>query len=98
MRMDMRQDYAVLPTIDDPGLQFLYDYWREKRAGKLMPARGDLDPTDIPAKLWSALMLLDVVGSGAEVRFRFRLVGTSLAYAFGRDPTGAFIDDVLPSR
>lgn len=85
-------------AIGDAGLAFLYQYWcRKKRDGRL-PARADIDPTEIPGRLWPTLMLLDVVPDGGQVRFRYRLVGTAFTHAFARDPTHEFIDEALPTR
>lgn len=85
-------------AIGDPGLEFLYRYWCGKKAGDRLPRRADIDPTEIPGRLWPSLMLLDVVGEGDEVRFRYRLVGTAFTHAFGRDPTNEFVDEALPAR
>ena len=85
-------------AIGDPGLGFLYQYWRGKWRGRLLPSRADIDPTEIPAKLWPSLMLLDVVADDSGVRFRYRLVGTAFTHAFARDPTHEFVDEALPTR
>ena len=54
-----------------------------------MPSRGDIDPIEIP-KLLPHVQLIEAVGE----RFRYRLIGTALAQAFGRDYTGAYPEDV----
>jgi hypothetical protein len=64
----------------------LYAYWDVKRAVRRMPARADIDPSEIRSLL-PHFTLVEVV----EGRFRFRLVGTAVTDAFGRDPTGTFI-------
>ena len=56
-----------------------------------MPSRRDIDPVEVPALL-PHLQLMDIVGG----RFRYRLVGTELVTAFGRDYTGTFPDELLP--
>lgn len=89
---------CVSDTIGDSGLAFLYRYWCRKRRGDVLPCRADIDPTEIPGKLWPSLMLLDVIREGDGVRFRYRLVGTSFTHAFARDPTHEFIDEALPTR
>ncbi|MBI3452392.1 MAG: PAS domain-containing protein [Rhodospirillales bacterium] len=81
-------------TIRHPKLLDLYDYWASKRRGRLLPARADLDPLDIP-QLLPHLALIDIeAGTG---RTKFRLVGTAivgwrhdLAHP---DPTGRYIDE-----
>lgn len=85
-------------TIGDPRLQFVYEYWLSKRRGRLMPSRADLDPTELPVKLWPIIMLLDVVREGGRIRFRYRRVGGEFVREFGRDPTGGFLDEALPVR
>jgi len=64
----------------------LYRYWLAKRAGRMMPARRDLDPGDIPALL-PYLMIVDKVDS----QFRWRLVGAAAVRLDWRDPTGSIV-------
>jgi hypothetical protein len=66
-------------------------YWEERRGSRRMPARRDLDPVDL-APVLPHLQLIDVV---LPDRFRYRLVGTALVDAFGRDYTGRFVDELL---
>jgi len=73
----------------DPILGGTLAYWQRKRAGRAMPTRRDIDPIEIP-KLLPHLQLIEVVGE----RFRYRLIGTALAQAFGRDYTGAYPEEV----
>jgi len=88
----------VSDAIGDPGLAVLYAYWRGKKRGDVLPRRADIDPTELPGNLWPSLMLLDVVRDGANIRFRYRLVGTAFTHAFARDPTHEFVDEALPTR
>lgn len=74
--------------ISHPILRQLYDYWDGKRAGRPMPARGDLDPVDIPALL-PHLILLDVTHD--PLRFQVRLYGTGIVELRGRDLTGRYL-------
>jgi hypothetical protein len=64
----------------------LYRYWESKRAGRAMPARGDLNPAEVPGLL-PHLMLIEVVGE----QFRYRLVGSRVVQDFGRELTGTFV-------
>jgi hypothetical protein len=82
----------VRDVIGDSGLAFLHQYWRSKKRGQVLPCRPDIDPTESPGKLWPSLMLLDVVGQGRAVRFRYRLVGTAFTNAFACDPAHEFVD------
>src|SRR5258706_4642995 len=61
----------------------LYRYWDGTRNGRLMPARRDIDPADIPALLPHVSLIHKPDG-----QFRFRLVGSAAAEQFGRDLTG----------
>jgi hypothetical protein len=76
----------------NPTLAALLDYWRQKRHGRPMPCRADLDPVDIP-KLLPYVQLVDVIDGGA--RFRYRLIGTAIVAAFGADSTGRYLEDIL---
>jgi hypothetical protein len=83
---------AVLP---DQRLESLYRHWLGKRHGRPMPSRADIDPLEIPADIWPYTMLLDVVWERDVPRFRYRRVG-DVFWRGGREPTGLFIDEVLP--
>ncbi|MBU0725030.1 MAG: PAS domain-containing protein [Alphaproteobacteria bacterium] len=81
--------------IGHPRLRNLYDYWERCRGDRLLPARSDLDPVDIPALL-SNLILIDVERGTAPdggMRFRFRLYGTEVCKIRGADLTGRYIDE-----
>lgn len=75
--------------LDDPLLRELYAYWRQKRAAHRMPRRRQIDPADVP-RLLPHLAISEVIDAGRH--FRYRLVGTAVARALGRDPTGDCID------
>src|SRR5579864_2837401 len=78
--------------ITDARLRQAHDYWRGKAAGRAMPRRADIDPTEIP-KLLPDVMLVDVLPQG---RYRYRLIGTENAQAHGMNATGRYLDEVLP--
>ena len=78
----------------DPILGRALAYWSAKCGARSMPSRRDLDPVlEVPALLPN-LQLVDIVGS----RFRFRLIGSELVYAFGRDYTGLFVDELFEDQ
>lgn len=83
----MSHDY-----LSDPVLSRALAYWRAKRGARPLPRRGDIDPTEIGALL-PHLQLIDVRDGGT--RFRYRLVGTSLVTAFGREYTGRYVDEIF---
>jgi hypothetical protein len=84
-------DWSQSP-ITDARLEQGYQYWRLKSAGKPLPRRADLDPTEIP-KLLPDVMLVDVLPAG---RYRYRLIGTENARAHGINATGRYLDEVVP--
>lgn len=75
-----------------PVLAGLWDYWHSKRRGRLLPARRDIDPTEIP----NLLPHLQLIDRTEDAEFRYRLTGTAVVDAFGSDPRGRLIKDVLP--
>lgn len=70
----------------------LYDYWREKAAGRAAPGRADVDPLDLP-ELLANLWLMDVLEHPTD--FRIRLAGTAIRTIVGRDITGLMFDEVF---
>ena len=75
--------------------QELYDYWMAKRGERELPARVDIEPSEIK-KLLPHLLLTDVLEGGT--RFRYRLVGTAVAETFGGNISGHFIDEVMTGK
>ena len=76
----------------DEVLSGLLAYWRSKRAGRAMPRRADIDPTEMP-RLLPHLQLVERVGG----RYRYRLAGTAIVAAYGSELTGKFVDEIIPS-
>ena len=89
---------GLTAAVPHPDLQYLYELWRAKRGARLMPTRADLDPVEIPGRLWPHLMIVGVERDGAKLRYRYRRVGGEFAAAFGTDPTGRYFDEMLPAR
>lgn len=69
----------------------LLRYWENKRGDRTMPARRDIDPSDL-VDLLPRLMLIDVEQDPR--RYRFRLVGTELVTVYGRDYTNRYLDQL----
>jgi hypothetical protein len=82
----------VLEDCRDPMLEGALAYWRRLVPGGALPRRRDIDPAQIP-RLLPHLQLIDVVDAGA--RFRYRLVGTALVAAFGKEYTGKYLDELF---
>jgi CheY-like chemotaxis protein len=75
-------------------LRRLYHYWLAKRGNLPWPDRRSIDPADLKDIL-PQLGIVEVVGAGSDLRFRYRLIGTATVRAYGSDPTGRFIDETL---
>ncbi len=84
---------AAPEEITDPILSDLYDYWSGLRRNGALPARSDLDPTDIP-KLLPYIILAECYDAGR--RIRFRLTGSDIAFVQGADLTGLFLHERGP--
>ncbi len=72
----------------------LHRYWNSKRGARPMPARGDIDPSEIK-HLLPNILIVDL--EGEPLRVRFRLLGTKVVAASGRDFTGGYLDEYVPS-
>jgi hypothetical protein len=76
-----------------PLLVGLLAYWHEKRGARAMPARADIDPTDMALRPHIGFIVLaDVIGRPA--RFRYRLIGSRITAEVGRDSTGKWLDEL----
>jgi len=69
----------------------LYEYWADKRRGRHMPSRDDIDPAEIKSLL-PYVLLTDIHHD--PLRVFFRLVGTGVAEAAGRNLTGQWLHEV----
>lgn len=82
---------AVKETLRDKRHIELFEYWQLKRAGRAVPARRDIDPTDIPSLLPN-IFIFDVIHNPRD--YVLRLLGTNLVSVLGRDFTGARFDEM----
>lgn len=73
-----------------PEVQAVVAYWRRKAGTRRMPARRDIDPSELKPHL-PRISLVDVVAD--ERRFVYRLVGTEEAALRGYDPTGKSVGE-----
>jgi hypothetical protein len=87
-----------MSAIGHPDLEFLHQYWVGKKRGRAMPSRADIDPVELPGRLWPNLMLIDVVRKNDTTRFRYRHVGTAFTDAVGEEVTNQYFDEVIPTR
>ncbi len=75
-----------------PKIQALYDYWAAIRPrDRRLPGRQHFDPMAIP-RLLPDIWLLDVARE--PLRLRYRVIGTGIVEALGRELTGAWMDEV----
>ncbi len=74
-----------------PEQRQLFDYWLEKAAGRKMPTRADIQPTQIP-RILPAISLVDI--NHDLGKSRIRLAGTRLREIYDREITGMCIEDL----
>jgi hypothetical protein len=84
---------ATLDVVEPrhPVLQRLYSYWQERRGARAFPARRDVDPLDFSYAL-GHVSLIDVAYE--PLRFRFRLVPSTIAHYLGYEATGKDVDAI----
>jgi len=74
----------------------LFAYWASLKGGARLPARRDLDPTDIK-RLLPTVSLIDVLHDAPKrglIDYRVRLAGTGLYGVYGREITGRRLAEV----
>jgi hypothetical protein len=76
---------------DNPRFQDLVAYWRAKRGANALPARKDIDPLELRQHLGSLNIIDCLPGLGD---FRYRLIGTTIVQAYGRDSTGKTVREL----
>lgn len=82
-----------IEALQDERLRAVQTYWQERRGVHEMPGRADIRPEDLSRSLgW--INLIDV--RSQLPAFRFRLVGTAVVQAYGRDVTGRSVRDLSP--
>lgn len=85
---DPASDLALFPD-----LQPALGYWHDKRNGRRMPGRNDIDPGEM-VEFLPRIMLADV--EREPMRFRYRLCGTGICHVHPSDPTHLAADELLP--
>lgn len=69
-------------------IRALFEYWRSKRQGRPMPARADLDPSELKMMLPSMILVDVVYDATGKADFVYRLLGTHEVEVRGENPTG----------
>jgi len=77
-----------------PRIRLAYDFWRAAGPPGLLPGRQHIDPLTIPRELLPNLWILDV--QREPFRLKYRLVGTRIVEATGREVTGRWLDEEHP--
>lgn len=67
-----------------PSIRALFDYWEERRGGRMMPERAEIEPGAIRRALADTFILSFEPGMGHP----FRLAGTRVCALFGREIKG----------
>lgn len=76
---------------EDPRPLKLLAWWQGKRKGGRLPARRDVEPTELKEHLGN-LVLIEV--ERAPLRMRYRLIGSAITRAMQRDSTGKYYDEL----
>lgn len=89
-----------IAEIRSPKIRQLHAYWDRLRRGAVGPRRADIAPEDL-SKLLPNLLIVDVerrppaVGTAGEtLRFRYRLVGTTVVQYNGMEFTGKYLGEI----
>lgn len=95
MLMERSSDGGLAPASGAaalaPRVRQLRDYWESKQRGRLMPARADIDPSEIKPLL-PCLIIADLFAD--PLRIRFRLAGTKVCEAFGFNIAGRWLEEL----
>ncbi|HYL32287.1 MAG TPA: PAS domain-containing protein [Stellaceae bacterium] len=84
--------FALDPDVsDDPSFADLVAYWNAKRGQRDAPLRSDIDPIEMRSHLGS-LVIIECL-TGLE-DFRYKLIGTNIVKAYGRDSTGKTVREL----
>jgi hypothetical protein len=70
---------------DHPSFRELLACWNAKRGSRALPLRKEVDPVELQRHLGS-LNLIECLPDFSD--FRYRLIGTNIVQAYGRDSTG----------
>ncbi|HLJ20577.1 MAG TPA: PAS domain-containing protein [Stellaceae bacterium] len=83
-----------LTELREPVLREAYDYWCRRRGARSMPAREDIAPEDMKSYL-PRVLLIDVRRDPLD--FVYRVFGSGVAQAYGKEFTGRSARDLKPA-
>jgi hypothetical protein len=89
----IRSDADLLAVEAHARTRRVYDYWKSIHPASGIPGRQHLDPMAL-RDLLPGIWLVDVAQD--PFRLRYRLVGTEVVEAMGRDVTGQWLDEAHP--
>ena len=92
---DFTGESLPLAELRDATLRSVYDYWCRIRGERELPARGDISPQDTAVYL-ARVMLIDV--SHQPLDFVYRVFGSGIARAAGKDYTGKSVRQLEPAE
>ncbi|MFC3229736.1 PAS domain-containing protein [Marinibaculum pumilum] len=97
MRPQAGPELAVDPDLrlQHPRLVDLLAFWQGKCRDGWLPARADFRPDELVKHL-PYLVLTEIRGD--PLRMRYRLIGTAITKAMGRDRTGMDFHDLYPPK
>lgn len=90
--MLLSSDDSVLDR--HPRFRQMADYLAQQAPREGLAGRQHLDPTDLKSIL-PYINLVEVIGQGDDLDFRFRLFGSAQVQALNRDVTGQLVRDVF---
>jgi len=82
-------------ALESEPLNRLVGLWRDKYDGEHLPSRRDFDSETL-LSFGGRIALIEVEANPR--RYRYRLVGTQITGAVGRDSTGRYFDDLYDSE
>ncbi|MBL8688079.1 MAG: PAS domain-containing protein [Rhodospirillaceae bacterium] len=89
------RNLTIIERPESVSVRALHSYWASKRGDRRAPGRSDIDPIEIKSHL-STLFMLDVIDEGRD--YHYRLIGTDIVEASGRDVTGARFSDLYATQ
>jgi|SRR5579863_10144832 len=90
--MESPYSFTLDPDIaDNARFQDLVRYWNRKRGARTAALKSDIDPLELKGHLGS-LNVIECLPKLAD--FRYRLIGSRIAEAYGRDSTGRTVREL----
>ena len=74
-------------------LEDCFAFWLSRRSGRSVPLKSAIDPVEMPRHIIPHLFIYERTPDG---RLRCRLGGTAVCTAFQYDPTGRYLDEMVP--